>query len=88
MRILVVDDDTKLLAEVRGILERHGHSVDVSDNAEAALLLVKDATYDFILVDYRMPDHDGLWFMGQVKLPKRTKACNFGMQTRTRVRRA
>ena len=29
--------------------------------------------YDFILVDYKMPEHDGIWFMKNVSLPRNTK---------------
>lgn len=74
MKILVVDDDTKLSAEVANILTRRGHTADCIDKADQAVPLAEGGSYDFVLVDYRMPEHDGMWFMKTVKLPRRTKA--------------
>lgn len=72
MRLLLVDDDTSLLAEMSRILSRHGHSVDCVDNAEDAVAVVKTNRYDFVLVDYRMPKHDGIWFLQNARLPRHT----------------
>lgn len=74
MRILVVDDDQRLLAEVGHILTQHGHSTDCVDSAEEAVAMVKSNPYDFVLLDYRMPNHDGFWFMKNAALPRHTKA--------------
>ncbi|MEI6970382.1 MAG: response regulator [bacterium] len=74
MRVLVVDDDVRLLAETGRILTRNGHSVDCIDNAKAAVEITKRNCYDFVLVDYRMPEHDGIWFLRNAALPRRTKA--------------
>ena len=74
MRILVVDDDRKLSEEVKNILARNQHTADCLDNADEAVARVASGDYDFVLVDYKMPDHDGLWFMKNAKLPRRTKA--------------
>mgnify|MGYP001572264508 CR=1 FL=1 len=74
MNILVIDDDAKLLAEVDDILTRNGHAADCTDNAKDAIQMAKTHHYDFVLVDYRMPKHDGLWFMKNIALPRGTKA--------------
>lgn len=73
MRILVVDDDRRLLAEVEGILKRNGHSADCAGSADDAAALVATNRYDFALVDYRMPGHDGAWFLKNAALPPQTK---------------
>ncbi|MFZ2410507.1 MAG: response regulator [Candidatus Methanoperedens sp.] len=73
MRILVVDDDRRLLEEINKILSRNGHSVDCIDNATRAVVMAGLSRYDFVLVDYRMPEHDGFWFMKNVSLPRDTK---------------
>lgn len=74
MHVLVVDDDRNLLDEVAAILKRNGHSADCADTAAQGVGMVEKGHYDFVLVDYRMPEHDGLWFMKNVKLPRGTKA--------------
>jgi two-component system, chemotaxis family, chemotaxis protein CheY len=39
-----------------------------------AIPLVESGEYDFVLVDFSMPEHDGMWFMRNVKKPRHTKA--------------
>ena len=73
MKVLVIDDDTRLLTEVSRILTGSGHSADCVDNADDAVAMVEAGRYDFVLVDYRMPKHDGAWFMSHAKIPRRTK---------------
>ena len=73
MRILVVDDDRRLLEQIHAMLTRNGHSVDCADNAARAVVMVGSTPYDFVLIDYRMPEHDGFWFMKNVSLPRKTK---------------
>jgi DNA-binding response OmpR family regulator len=74
VKILVIDDDRPLLEEVKKILVRAGHEADGVTRALDALPMAESGEYDFLLVDYRMPEHDGLWFMQTVNLPKQTKA--------------
>ena len=73
MKILVLDDHDGLRLEIAGILERNGHVADNTGSADDAIPLVEDGKYDFVLVDYSMPGHDGLWFMEHVKKPRHTK---------------
>ena len=74
MKILVIDDDTRLLSEIGIILKRNGYTVDCIDNADDAISILESNSYDFVLVDYRMPEHDGLWFLQNASLPKHTKS--------------
>lgn len=73
-RILILDDDKTLLEALKRMLSEHNYIVDCSDNAQTAVEMVKKNHYDFVLVDYRMPGKDGIWFMQNTKLPKKTKA--------------
>ena len=72
-KILVVDDHKELRQAVVLILERNGFEVDTVDNATIALKLAQSGNYDFVLVDYQMPVHDGLWFMKRLREPRHTK---------------
>ena len=73
MRILAVDDDDSLLGAVELMLKRHGHDVEAAGSAREALECVKTGSYDFVLLDYKMPEEDGIWFMEQAELPRDTK---------------
>ena len=73
MRILILDDDWELLEITAKELARASHEVDCSDNARQAVQMVAQKNYDFVLVDYKMPDNDGIWFMKNAGLPRSTK---------------
>ena len=74
MRILVVDDDETLGETMREILSFQNLDVDWAVSAPDGLAKINVEHYDVVLVDYVMPDHDGLWFMSNAKLPRSTKA--------------
>lgn len=73
MKILVIDDHAGFRNEVVSILKNNGHVVTDVEAAAAAIPLVERGDYDFVLVDYNMPVHDGLWFMRHVDKPQHTK---------------
>jgi len=73
MNILVLDDDPHLLAAIKSVLLEHGHDVDCVREADNAAALARDKAYDFILVDYKMPGHDGVWFMENTDVGRRTR---------------
>lgn len=74
MKILVLDDHAAFRDEVVKMLIRNGHEAHGVSMAASAVTLIEDGDYDFVLVDYNMPIHDGLWFMKNLKQPCRTKA--------------
>lgn len=61
MRILVVDDETDIVAEMGRFLRRRGHDVMGAHDVGAALrALAGDGPFDVVLTDLRMPDGSGL----------------------------
>ena len=73
MRILILDDDWEMLEITAKVLAKASHEVDCSDNARQAVQMVTQKAYDFVLVDYKMPENDGIWFMKNANLPRATK---------------
>lgn len=66
-RILIVDDDAELCAEMAEILSDEGYSVQsVSDGIEGRARISKDA-YDIIILDYRMPGLNGIDILKFIK---------------------
>jgi len=65
--VLVVDDDEG----VRRVLARWaadmGYAVEAAADAESALDLMRQHQVDVALVDVRMPGHDGIWLLDQVR---------------------
>ena len=74
MKILVLDDEQSILDTVKAMLEPYEHEIDCAIDAKTAVDLVKKNAYDFILFDYRMPEHDGLWFLEHAGIPRETKS--------------
>ena len=63
LRILVVDDDAIVVDVFRGFLELLGHEATVTCSPLKALDLLVKEKFDFVLVDFRMPEMNGLTFM-------------------------
>lgn len=73
MKILILDDDRALLDALKQMLVQNDHEVDCADNAKQAVQMVEKKEYNFVLVDYKMPENDGIWFMQNAKLSRETK---------------
>jgi DNA-binding response OmpR family regulator len=73
MKILLLDDEANILSSVERILTGLGHAVDCMSDAKKAAEVIEKGGYDFALVDYMMPVHDGVWFMKNARIPKDTK---------------
>ncbi len=59
-KILLVDDDRKMLEVMRRYLENHDFSVIFTDNGSEALMLARDSRPDLIVADVELPGLDGL----------------------------
>lgn len=60
MLILVVEDDTRVAQFVRRGLREEGHEVDLCENGEDAVAQGTSQPYDVLLLDWMLPDIDGL----------------------------
>jgi DNA-binding response OmpR family regulator len=72
-RILVVDDDENILSLERTILEKNGFSVTTAGSGEEALRLLKESSFDLVLLDVMMPDKDGFEVCRLIKQDPRTR---------------
>lgn len=60
MRILVVEDDQKLAANLQEILHEEGYSVTISSNGMHAWETAYVENFDLILLDIGLPEMDGI----------------------------
>ena len=58
-KLLIVDDEVDLLAELKPLLERSGYAVVTAGDGEQALAQVEKARPDLIVLDVMMPHLDG-----------------------------
>ncbi len=59
MKILVVEDEPKMLRAIRKGLEHEGYAVDSAADAEDALSFATEYAYDAIVLDVMLPGADG-----------------------------
>ena len=66
-RILIVDDEPNIRTTLSRALDLEGFAVRAAQDAAECLALVAAFSPDLILLDLRLPDHDGLWVIQQIQ---------------------
>ena len=66
-RILVVDDNYMNLAVIKSLLKRTRLQVDTATGGEECLDMIQSEYYHVILMDYMMPEMDGLETLQQIQ---------------------
>ena len=67
MKIMLLDDEKEILNSLQRTLMFMGHEVDCFQLAVEAVEAYKEHEYDFVFVDYLMPDTNGIWFMKNIE---------------------
>ena len=60
MRILVIEDEKKVLSFIKKGLEEEGYAVDTASDGETGLYMGLDGIHDLIVLDINLPKKDGL----------------------------
>jgi DNA-binding NtrC family response regulator len=63
MKIVVVDDEPTIVLMCRRVLEAQGHAVQGFTSVQAALAQLQAEAADLLVVDYKMPELNGLEFV-------------------------
>jgi DNA-binding NtrC family response regulator len=66
MKILLIDDDEWIRDSLRIFFEAEGCHVLAVETAEEGLSAICDQTYDFFMVDYKLPGLNGLEFLKRI----------------------
>ena len=67
MRILVVDDEPKIVESLREGLELEGYNVDSSLSGEDAFFLMSNHQYDLVLLDWMLPGRSGIEILNTIR---------------------
>lgn len=59
MKILVADDDERILRLIKDFLIHHGYEVELATDGEQALEVFRSTTFDLVILDVMMPIYDG-----------------------------
>lgn len=67
-RVILVDDQTLVREGIRALLQVAGIDVVAeADDGESALAAIAEHPVDVVLMDLRMPRHDGIWALEQLR---------------------
>ena len=66
-RILVVDDEKDILEILAEVLSTYGFEVDSAGSAQEALTRIRETIYDAAILDFNLPDMDGVMLHRQIR---------------------
>jgi len=67
MKILVVDDEDIVLESCQAVFELEGFEVMLVPSADKAIEAMKNDNFTLLLIDVKMPKHDGMYLMEKIK---------------------
>jgi DNA-binding response OmpR family regulator len=67
MKILVVDDESIVLESCKRVLEADGFEASLVPSADKALDAMEHGDFALLLIDVKMPGHDGIYLMREVR---------------------
>lgn len=67
MRVLVIEDDVKILSYIQKGLKEAGHAVDLATNGEDGLHMATSERYDVLVIDRMLPKLDGLSIIRELR---------------------
>ena len=60
MKLLIAEDNARLLKTLVKVLEKEGYTVDAVGDGDTAITYIENTSYDGLLLDVMMPGKDGL----------------------------
>jgi len=72
-RILVVDDEEDIAKTIEALLRRRGYGVERADDGSIAIQKAKEMLPDLILLDYELPEMDGLEVIAALRSDETTR---------------
>ncbi len=72
MKILIIEDDNRIANNVKRILEQNGYEVHIEETAEGGMYEAENNRYDVIILDWMLPDDDGLNICKKMRNKKNT----------------
>lgn len=70
-KVLIVDDEGGMRHMLSVLLEREGYAIETAEDGRQGLDKIKEASFDLVLCDIRMPEMDGLSFLESSKKIKK-----------------
>jgi DNA-binding response OmpR family regulator len=68
LRVLVVDDEADIVDFLRDVLTPEGYEVQAARDGAGAIALVRSSIFDAALLDFELPDMNGVMLHRQIRL--------------------
>src|SRR5436305_1377163 len=65
--ILIIDDEAAIRESLQTLLELEGYDVEIAETGEDGLARLGERTYDLVLLDYALPDRNGIEILGDIR---------------------
>ncbi|NKB87544.1 MAG: response regulator [Acidobacteria bacterium] len=66
-RLLIIDDDPEVRYTLRAALAKEGMEIDEAESGEVGLAQLDEQSYDFVLLDHRLPDTEGIDLLPDIR---------------------
>ena len=67
MKILIIDDDIEVVDFIRTNLINNSYTVDTAYDGESGSYMARTGTYDLVIIDYSLPDKNGLSVCAEIR---------------------
>src|SRR5258708_4446259 len=65
--VLIIDDEAAIRESLETLLEFEGYSVESAETGEAGLAKLAERPFDLVLLDFALPDHNGLEILADIR---------------------
>src|SRR5258707_5385435 len=65
--ILIIDDESAIRESLETLLEFEGFSVESAETGEDGLVKLGDRPFDLVLLDFALPDRNGLEILADIR---------------------
>jgi len=65
--ILIIDDEAGIRESLETLLEFEGYDVESAETGEDGMLRLSERTFDLVLLDFALPDRNGLEILGDIR---------------------
>jgi DNA-binding NtrC family response regulator len=65
--VLIIDDEVAIRESLETLLEFEGYSVESAETGEDGLARLNERTFDLVLLDFALPDRNGLEILGDIR---------------------